>query len=217
MFIIIQFEWNQSFEQYSLPPSWGVNFHNSPPPFVGAHNSMFFCSNRLYPLLPPPPPPPLVVHRDICCTLLPRHCEMRHSVGCSCLRHSYFLLHNRYRPVKCFHDNLFGHFVSMHWVLVRLRSWMYDFNISDAAWVYLRKSIAKAKKQKSLVSGHRSASKSVRWHVFFLSLFLVFFSQQGTMWYMYTRWPNFPLYKVWWLREASQIGQTFIPLYKQVV
>ena len=47
---------------------------------------------------------------------------------------------------------------------------------------------------------------------FFSSLyFWYFFSQQGT------RWPNFPLYKVWWLREASQIGQTFITQCEKVV
>ena len=28
---------------------------------------------------------------------------------------------------------------------------------------------------------------------------------------------DFPLYKVWWLREASQIGQMFIPLCEKVV
>ena len=28
---------------------------------------------------------------------------------------------------------------------------------------------------------------------------------------------KFPIHKVWWLREASQIGQTFIPLYEQVI
>ena len=28
---------------------------------------------------------------------------------------------------------------------------------------------------------------------------------------------KFPMYKVWWLREASQIGKTFIPLCEKVV
>ena len=28
---------------------------------------------------------------------------------------------------------------------------------------------------------------------------------------------KFPIHKVWWLREATQIGQTFIPLCEKVV
>ena len=30
-------------------------------------------------------------------------------------------------------------------------------------------------------------------------------------------WTKFPIYKVWWLRKASQIGYMFIPLCEKVV
>ena len=63
------------------------------------------------------------------------------------------------------------------------------------------------------VSGHRLASKLVRWRAFFSDIFFCFANRKirDTL---YTWGPNFPLlYKVWWLREVSQIGQTFIPLY----
>ena len=60
--------------------------------------------------------------------------------------------------------------------------------------------------KKNLVSGHRSGSQSVR------CLFLpCFFSNREIRDTLYTRGPNFPLYKVWWVREASHIEQTFIP------
>ena len=68
--------------------------------------------------------------------------------------------------------------------------------------------------QKSPVSGHLSASKSVHWHVFgllfwlFLYLFY-FFANRELRDTCIRGGPNFPyIYKVWWLREASQIGQT---------
>ena len=43
----------------------------------------------------------------------------------------------------------------------------------------------------------------------FFSCGNLFFGQEGNTWYAGTK---FPLYKVWWLREASKIGQTLIPL-----
>ena len=38
------------------------------------------------------------------------------------------------------------------------------------------------------------------------------FCQQGNTWYMHTRGTKLPIYQVWWLRESSQIVQTFVPL-----
>ena len=43
------------------------------------------------------------------------------------------------------------------------------------------------KKNKSPFSGHRSASKSVRWQVFFFFFVIFFFANQRNMWYMYMR------------------------------
>ena len=51
------------------------------------------------------------------------------------------------------------------------------------------------------VSGHRSASKWLRWCIL------------GDFWYQ----TKFPIHKVWWLGEVSPIGQTVIPLSEQVV
>ena len=67
-----------------------------------------------------------------------------------------------------------------------------------------RQNLKKTKRKKqSPVSGQRSASKSILWHVFCL------FYQQEKTWHMYMRGTKFLIYKVWWLREASRIGQTF--------
>ena len=63
--------------------------------------------------------------------------------------------------------------------------------------------------KKSPVSGHRSGSKSVRWHMCF---FLPTSGIRDTCICGYWNQTKFPIHKVWWLREASQIGQTFIPL-----
>ena len=66
--------------------------------------------------------------------------------------------------------------------------------------------------KKSPVSGHRSASKSVG-DIFFLGgggwvIFFIFADQWNQT--------KFPIHKVWWLREASQIGQTLITLCEKV-
>ena len=52
-------------------------------------------------------------------------------------------------------------------------------------------------KNKSPVSGHRSASN--------IANVIRVYAVIGTR-------PKFHIHKVWWLRQASQIGQTFIPL-----
>ena len=63
--------------------------------------------------------------------------------------------------------------------------------------------------KKCLISGHRLASKSVRW------LTLLFFWPTFCWSPAVYTGTEFHIYKVWWLREASQIGQTFIPLCKK--
>ena len=68
-------------------------------------------------------------------------------------------------------------------------------------------------KKRSPVSGQRSASISVLWRafifIFFFSLFGNFFSFWKYVIHLHAG-TKFPMYKVWWLREVSQIGQTFI-------
>ena len=58
--------------------------------------------------------------------------------------------------------------------------------------------------------------------VTYLLLFLeviCFLPTSEIMWYFcisgYWNQSKFPIHKVWWLREASEIGQTFIPLCEQ--
>ena len=54
------------------------------------------------------------------------------------------------------------------------------------------------------------------WGPFFLIFFFqvfFFFCQQGNTRYIVYAGTKFPIYKVWWLREASQIRHTFIPFY----
>ena len=72
--------------------------------------------------------------------------------------------------------------------------------------VYIRKfrefrKYIKATKM-SLVSGQNRCGDALFSAIFFLC-------QQGNT---CIRGDQFPIYKVWWLREASQIRQTFIPL-----
>ena len=62
--------------------------------------------------------------------------------------------------------------------------------------------------KKCLVSGHRSASKSVRWHILFWQ------AVKDVIHIIHGYWNHtkFPIHKVRWLREAAQIGQ--IPIWK---
>ena len=92
-----------------------------------------------------------------------------------------------------------------------------------ALTLFLRCPPAK-KKKRSPVSGHWVASKAVRWHAFFWCFFQpsFFFASREIRDSLYTRFivyaaqTKFPMYKVWWLRVASQIGQTFIPQCEKV-
>ena len=52
---------------------------------------------------------------------------------------------------------------------------------------------------------------------FFFFSAIIFFCQQGYMWDIVYAGTKFPIHKVWWLREASQNRQTFIPLRENVV
>ena len=51
--------------------------------------------------------------------------------------------------------------------------------------------------------------------LFLVFWYFSFFANREIRDTLYTRGPNFPLYKVRWLREASQIRQTFIPYVKK--
>ena len=61
----------------------------------------------------------------------------------------------------------------------------------------------------SPVSGHRSAENR--------RVFLPTSEIRDTCTRGYWNETKFSIHKVWWLREASQIGQTLIPLCEQVV
>ena len=88
----------------------------------------------------------------------------------------------------------------------------YHLNFSFRFEAKVLKVVYLANRKRSLLSVHRSASKSVWWCAYFCSFFFgnVYFYCQPVIRGYYTK---FPIYKVWWLREASQIGQTFILLY----
>ena len=76
----------------------------------------------------------------------------------------------------------------------------------EGHWVHsVRPSLEWPKKEKRKISGFwsRSPSKSV---TRFLFCFGHFFCQQRNTWYIVY------VVKLWWPREASRIGQTFIPL-----
>ena len=49
------------------------------------------------------------------------------------------------------------------------------------------------------------------------NLLFFFFANQWNIWYIVYTGTKFPIYKVWWLREATQIRQTLIPLCENVV
>ena len=63
--------------------------------------------------------------------------------------------------------------------------------------------LTRANKMKSLASGHRSASKSVRWFFIYLFIFLPPSDIQDFCKRRYWNQTKFPIHKVWWLREAS--------------
>ena len=66
--------------------------------------------------------------------------------------------------------------------------------------------------KKSPVSGHRPASKSVRWCAFFCVLPFSFCQHGNTCtWYIAYAGTKFATYKVWWLWEASQTEKMFMP------
>ena len=53
--------------------------------------------------------------------------------------------------------------------------------------------------------------------LFFVFFFLPTNEIRDTCIRGYWNQTKFPIHKVWWLREGSQVGQTFIPLCEKVI
>ena len=90
----------------------------------------------------------------------------------------------------------------------KVTSWVNEacFQTTLSRWV---------RPKKSLLSGHKSVSKSAQWHPFFCgNLFIFCQAMKERDTYFYWNQTKFPIHKVWWIREASQIEQTFIPHVK---